>query len=223
MSFSILRLLAQLLVASQMRVSAEGRERVPANGPVLLVCNHLGYVDPLVVGINLCRQVRILSKVEVFQWPLVGWLARLAGTIPIHRGESDRMALRKLAALLSAGECVLVFPEGTFVDPPAPAVMLPVKTGAAWLALRTDATIVPVGLWGTHRVWSVQRGWRPWRHPHVHVVFGEPYRPTCGLSRPTKAAVSAVADEMAGRIATLLPEEYRGYYATLDIEEVTVL
>lgn len=216
MTYRLLRTLARLLIACQMRVSVEGRERVPRSGPVLLVCNHLGYVDPLVVGTNVRRKVRILSKAEVFGWPIIGWLARLVGAIPIRRGESDRVALCLLAERLSKGECVLVFPEGTFLDPPAPAAMLPVKTGAAWLALRTGATIVPVAVWGTHRVWSAKRGWRPWHYPRVHVLFGEPYRPTCASSRCTKAAVSAVADEMACRIAALLPEEHQGYYAMRD-------
>ena len=213
MMYRALRVLARLLIACQMRLSVTGSAHVPEEGPVLLVCNHLGYVDPLVVSANVSRTVRILAKAEAFEWPVLGWIARRAGAIPLRRGEADRLALSIVAARLNAGECVLVFPEGTFYDPPEPAALFPFKTGAAWLALRTGATVVPVALWGAEKVWFWRRGWRPWHWPRVHVAFGEPYRPAQDGARRTKAAMGAVADEMGQRVAALLPPEYQGVYA----------
>src|SRR5262245_11426706 len=142
-AYWILRALARLLIATQMRVlRVTGRERVPATGSVLLVSNHLGPTDPLPIGVHLRRHVRIMAKAEIFRWPVLGWIARWARGVPIRRGESDREALRIVSRLLVAGECVLVFPEGTYADPPAPSAMLPVKTGAAWLAARRGAAAV---------------------------------------------------------------------------------
>src|SRR5262245_37466157 len=216
-AYWILRALARLLIATQMRLlRVTGRERVPATGSVLLVSNHLGPTDPLPIGVHLRRQVRIMAKAEIFRWPVLGWIARWARAVPIRRGESDREALRIVSRLLTAGECVLVFPEGTYADPPAPPAMLRVKTGAAWLALRTGATVVPVGIWGTEKVWA--RGWRPWkllwRRPRAGIVFGEPFRLTLPPGVSMKEALGALADDMARRIAALLPEAYQGVYAS---------
>ena len=93
--------------------------------------------------------------------------------------------------------------------------MLPAKPGAAWLALKTGATVMPVGIWGAEYVWCRARGWRVWHRPHVYVNFGEPYIPAAPVGVSSKAATTAVAEEMARRIAALLPEEYRGFYGDL--------
>jgi 1-acyl-sn-glycerol-3-phosphate acyltransferase len=213
MSYWILRALARLLISAQMRLRVVGAERVPRTGPVLLVSNHLGPADHFAVGVRLRRRLRILAKAEIFEWPLLGWLARRAGAVRIRRGESDREALRIASRLLESGECVLVFPEGTYAHPPDPVGMLPLKTGAAWLALRSGATIVPVGLSGIESVWVRRRGWRLFRRAHVTVAFGEPYRLPPALGATRKQTLETVTEEMALRIAALIPASYRGSYA----------
>lgn len=103
--------------------------------------------------------------------------------------------------------------------------MLPVKTGAAWLALRTGAAVVPVGIWGTENVWA--RDWRPWRllwrRPRASVAFGEPYRLALPPGVSMKEALGTLADDMARRIAALLPEAYRGAYAATATAPTAVL
>jgi 1-acyl-sn-glycerol-3-phosphate acyltransferase len=209
-----LRLAATLLLACQMRLRVYGVEHIPRSGAVLLVANHLGAIDPVAIAVRIPRMVRILAKAELFTLPVLGGLARLGAVMPIRRGESDREALRMVVDQLWDGQAALVFPEGTFRRVPEPAAMAPVKPGAAWLALRTGATVVPVGIWGTERVWHPSRGWKLWHRPRVYVVFGEPYvvKPRQGV--PTKSAIAESAAEMARRIASLVPAEYRGYYGT---------
>ena len=211
-NYRIIRVLGRILLFLQMRLHVRYAERVPADGPVLVVSNHLGATDPLTIAVDIPRQLRIVAKAELFDWPFIGWLARRGGVIPIRRGESDREALRTVLDALYADQCALVFPEGSYRDPPEPAGMLPVKPGAAWLALKTGATVVPVGIWGTEVVWSRARGWRFWHRPHVHVVFGEPYVPVVPQGVSSKAVTTAVAEDMARRIAALIPSEYRGLY-----------
>jgi 1-acyl-sn-glycerol-3-phosphate acyltransferase len=211
--YGAVRGLAHALIPLQARFTFSHPERVPATGGVLLVSNHLGPADPVFVGVRLGRHMRILAKAELFEWPLLGWLARRCGAVPIRRGASDRDALLMARDLLAQQQCVLVFPEGTYADPPDPAAMLPVKTGAAWLALRTGMPVVPVALSGSERVWTLSRGWRIWHHPHVHVAFGEPYHPTIPRGVSMRGVLQSVADEMGRRIAELLPDAYRGWYA----------
>lgn len=212
--YRLIRALGRVVTLAQMRLSVEHAERVPREGPVLLVSNHLGLVDPLVIALPLRRETRMLAKAEVFRWPLVGMLARAVGALPIRRGASDRVALAASLHALARGECLLVFPEGTYTRAPAPPVMLPLKTGAAWLALRSGAVIAPVGIWGAERVWQPSRGWRPWRRPHVYVAFGAPYKPTAPVGASLGVALDAATEEMARHIAALLPAAYRGHYAT---------
>ena len=214
-NYRMIRALGRILLFLQMRLRIRHAERVPTSGPVLVVSNHLGSTDPLTIAADIPRQLRIVAKAELSDWPFIGWLARHGGVIFIRRGESDRDALRTVLEALYAQQCALVFPEGSYRDPPEPACMLPVKPGAAWLALKTGATVVPVGIWGTELVWSRARGWRFWHRPRVYVQFGEPYVPVAPLGMSSKAATTAVAEDMARRIAALIPEEYRGFYGDI--------
>lgn len=212
LGYRILRSVASLVLALQMRLDISGIERLPTSGPLLLVSNHLGLTDQLVIGVRLRHELRILTKAELFEWPIIGWLARRADAVPIRRGEADREALRLMRDLLRGGAWVLVFPEGTYVHADEPLGMIPVKTGAAWLAWHTGAPVAPVAITGTEVVWSPERGWRFWQRPRVRVVFGEPYTPSWPPDAPPKVAWRHIADEMALRIAELLPARYRGAY-----------
>lgn len=212
-SYHILASVARRLLACQARLQVSGTECIPGEGALLVVSNHLGMLDPYVIGARLPRALRILAKAEIFEWPVLGGLARWGDAVPVHRGDADRQALRTLAEALVAGQCVLVFPEGQYAYAPARAEMAPFKPGAGWLALRTGAPVVPVAIWGTERVWMRGRGWRPWQRPRVHVRFGAAYRPSPPHGLTPKAAYAWAVEEMALRIAALLPSQYQGFYA----------
>jgi 1-acyl-sn-glycerol-3-phosphate acyltransferase len=213
MRYRFLRLLVGLLAFLQMRLYISHQDGIPSDGPVLLVSNHLGMTDPLVIALPSRRPVRILAKAELFDLPLIGWLAHQAGVLPVRRGAADREALQLAHGLLAEKECILIFPEGKYHYPPEPPGMQLVKTGAAWLALKSGAQVVPVAIWGTEYVWETSRGWRPWNRPPVHVVFGDPYYPEAlSSSMPNKALLNLVANEMAEKIADLLPPAYHGVY-----------
>lgn len=211
--YGIAKWLVRLLLPLQMRLRVTGAGRCPRSGALIIVANHLGLLDPLAIGLCVPRRIRILAKAEIFDWPFVGWAARQSGVVPVRRGASDREALRALAGALAAGECVMLMPEGTYPKPPLPSAMLPAKTGAAYLALRSGALVWPAGITGLERVWAPRRGWHPWHRPRVTITFGEPYRPEVPPGMPLKLAYQAVADGMARRIAALLPPAYQGYYA----------
>ena len=107
---------------------------------------------------------------------------------------------------------MLIFPEGTYAKPPHPAALLQFKIGAAWLAARVRAPVVPVAVWGSERVWTAGRGWRLWRRPHLYVSFGAPFTPQAPVDLSRRDALQPVADEMASHIRDRLPERYHGYY-----------
>lgn len=128
-----------------------GAENVPADGGVVIVANHLSYVDPIVVGHFLNdrgRVPRFLAKDSLFTIPLLGPFLRSAGQIPVHRERRTAGdALAEACEAISRGESVLVYPEGTITRDPDLWPMMG-KSGAVRIALRTGAPVVPVGHWG---------------------------------------------------------------------------
>ena len=108
----------------------------------------------------------------MFDWPVVGWMARNGGVVPVDRGAADVEAFRLAQRVLAAGHVLMVFPEGT--RSPTGELQRP-KDGLAMLALRTNATIVPIGVSNTDRVWPKGRG-LPRIGGHATMRVGEPFR-----------------------------------------------
>jgi len=132
-----------------------GAENVPKQGGVLVVANHTSAVDPLVVGLYLIydagRWVRYLGKIQLFTSPMIGWLARACGQIPVERhSDKAKDSLAAAKAALAAGKLVGIYPEGTRAGDPD---LWPTtgKTGAARLALESDVPVIPIGQWGSHQ------------------------------------------------------------------------
>jgi 1-acyl-sn-glycerol-3-phosphate acyltransferase len=155
-----------------LRWTIEGAEHIPATGPVILASNHVSYLDPLTlawVADRRGRRVRYLAKVELFHKPVLGQLLRAAHQIPVNRGSADSAdALSAAISALQQGECVAVFPEGTISQDFEP---MRGKSGTARLAQASGVAVVPVGLWGTHRVLTKGRKPQPaWGVAQVAVV-----------------------------------------------------
>lgn len=156
------------------RFDIRGVERIPAEGPVILASNHRSYFDVValaLVAARLGRPVRFLAKRELFDLPVASWAARAIGGIPVERGtERASRPLQEAEAALRAGEVVIILPQGTiprgrdFFQPELKA-----KTGTARLAAATRAPVVPIGIWGTERVWP-----RSSRVPHMGQVLHPP-------------------------------------------------
>ena len=140
------------------RFDIAGTEHIPPTGPAILVGNHRSYFDPLADrrwrSPSAGRTVRFLGKKEVFDAPVVGQLATAMGGIRVDRGTGSDEPLQAAAEALAAGELVAIMPQGTiprgraFFDP-----VLKGRWGAARLAAMTGAPVIPVGLWGTEKVW----------------------------------------------------------------------
>lgn len=203
--YALLRPLAWLLTHLVCRYRVSGREHIPLSGPLLVAANHLSWYDPIILALVLPRRVWFFAKMEVFRWPIVGWLCQLTGQIPVHRGEGDRAALEKALAYLREGKALIVFPEGTVERQEQ---MIAAHTGMAMLAVRSGATILPVGHTGTRRILRSLRSC----FPPVTIHIGEPLVPVMpeGISR--KAALQMIIQDVMMRIAGMLPPECRGVY-----------
>ena len=141
------------------RVRARHGQRIPDRGPVLLVANHVSILDPLACGLMIFMHGRFphfLAKESVFTG-FAGTLLRGAGQIPVKRHTKDaHEALDAARADLDAGNLVVIYPEGSVTRDPGWWPMQP-STGAARLALITDAVVVPVAQWGPQEVHDYHR------------------------------------------------------------------
>ena len=206
----VLQMLARPELLPWVRFYIDGVDRIPAAGPAILAANHRSYFDPLALGMALARRgraVRFLGKREVFDAPVVGSLVRAMGGIRVERSTGSDRPLVEAAAALAAGELVAILPQGTI--PRGPAFFDPElegRWGAARLAAETEVPVVPIGLWGTEKVWPrserLPRIWNVTSPPTVTIRVGDPvelkYR---SAQADTRRIMAAIVD--------LLPPEAR--------------
>ena len=192
------------------RFRTAGVEKLPRNGAAVLVGNHRSYFDPLAIGYLLAkrgRPVRFLGKREVFDAPVVGDVVKALGGIPVDRGTGSDAPLQRAEQALGAGELVALMPQGTI--PRGPAFFDPElkgRWGAAKLAAASGAPVIPIGIWGTEKVWPRSEKFpnilNVLSPPTVSIVVGDPVEGLTGdLDADTALIMSA--------ITALLPAEAR--------------
>jgi 1-acyl-sn-glycerol-3-phosphate acyltransferase len=148
---SIMRPILNAIVKRDWR----GAEKLPKNGPAIVVCNHLSYLDPLTFShflYNNGRAPRYLGKESVFRIPVIGWVIKGAGQIPVSRESKDAIkGYEHAIAVLKAGHLLGVYPEGTLTRDED---LWPMKgkTGVARLALQTGVPVYPCASWGPEKV-----------------------------------------------------------------------
>lgn len=208
---------ARIFARAMSRIRVEGPiEEIPRDGPVIIASNHASNLDAVVLGAwltpSLGRRIHWLGKRELFDWPVVGWMARNGGVHPVDRDSADVEAFRLAKRILDEGNVLFVFPEGTRSPDGA---LQRARDGVALLALRTGAPIVPIGIGGSNGVWP-----RGQKLPHpggrVTVRVGRPFRLADEIPAGTdrRTAKGLATDIIMRRIAELLPPRQQGVYGT---------
>jgi len=140
-----------------------GRERIPANGPLVLCFNHFSWLDPWALGSVAPRTVYYVAKQEVHDNPIIGPFIRFFGTSPVRRGESDREAIRVMREVVRRGDTLGMFPEGTRQErEPGP-----LRPGAAMIAVQEQVPVVCGAIHGS-------QDWKFGNFHPVSIAFGEP-------------------------------------------------
>lgn len=170
--FTIGRAVLRPLLWLRFRPRITGAEHVPSTGPVLLASNHLSSLDTIMIPSFSPRKVQFLAKASLFEGRFKRWFFTQIGAIPVHReaGSAAQAALEAGREVLAAGQVFAVFPEGSRSRD---GRLYSGRSGAAYMALETRASVVPVGLIGTDQ----RRDSRSGKKPHVEVRFG----PVVGL------------------------------------------
>ncbi|MCZ3387103.1 MAG: 1-acyl-sn-glycerol-3-phosphate acyltransferase [Actinomycetia bacterium] len=136
-----------------LRLRVEGGEHVPTSGPPVVASNHISHLDFIFVGLGARRSrryVRFMAKEPIFAHRIAGPLMRGMHHISVDR-EAGMQSFREALAALKSGEVVGLFPEATISRPFEPKEF---KTGAERLAKATKAPLIPVGVWGSQRLWT---------------------------------------------------------------------
>ena len=173
--YSLAKWLLQPILRYLFKVRFINDDRVPTSGPVVIAGNHLSYMDPLLVCMSQPRRrpVHFMAKIELFgHGAFFNWLLRALHAFPVRRGQADREAIKTATDILERGGIVGIFPEGTRVRGDKQAEG---QEGAAYMALRADAPVVPVGICGTDRIQPP--GDKRWHYVPLTAVFGEPIHP----------------------------------------------
>ena len=185
----------RVLMRALWRVQVVGAERVPRDEALVLVSNHLGFIDgPLVFGVGP-RPAHFMVKREMFAGPL-GCVLRGMAQIPVDRSTGDRTALGSALQVLRRGGAVGVFPEGTR----GRGDVASVQQGATWLALQSGARVVPVACLGT-RPQGRGTAALPRLRSRVVVVFGQPFRLETPAGVPGRDRLRTATEQLRSRLA----------------------
>ena len=169
LGYRAFRTFVHALWGAYFRPQVTGTEHVPASGPYIIAPVHRSNADFAFAIYVTQRKTFFMAKDELWKSSILGDFVGAMGAFPVSRGVADRGALSAAEAVLRAGEPLVLFPEGTRKDGPRVAEL---QEGASFLAARTGAPIVPVGIAGTDR--ALPRGAKLPRPVKVRIVIGEP-------------------------------------------------
>ena len=205
----LLRRVTQVMFAGLMDLQIVGQENLPKDGPLLVVANHFSFIDPVAMVRLAPWPIEFIGGFRMPNAP--AWTAlipKIWGYYPIYRGTASRDGLRAAEAVLAQGGVLGIFPEaGNWAT-----VLRPARPGAAFLASRTGAPILPMGFHGLIDVFPRLRNRRRAR---VALRIGKPFGPfhATGRGRARRQQLEEIGHEIMGRIAELIPPERRGHYS----------
>lgn len=199
--YGMLRWFTIFVFAVVARVHLRNRHNVPKHGPYIIASNHLSWTDIPLIPMYLPGKVIYMAKEESF-YSRFGWLVRFLGAFPVKRGEGDRQALKAANEQLKKGKVLIIFPEGTRSKE---RMMAKGHAGLGMIALRANVPVIPVAIWGSENALK-KFG------TEITISYGEPMLLQPKGAKVTREDIDTTTDEVMRRIASMLPERYRGVY-----------
>jgi len=205
--FKLMNMVLRFVFQIVCRINPEDFKKIPVEGPLILVGNHINFLEvpvflphidhPNVIGV---------AKRESWKNPLFNFLFNQWGIIPIDRGMVDRDAFRLTEFALSQGKVVAMSPEGTRSKD---GRLLPGKPGVVAIAVKSNAPLLAIGFYGYENFWQ---NFKHFKKTDFKVVVGNPFNLDLNGTALSRDVRQAVADEIMYKIAELLPEMYHGHY-----------
>jgi 1-acyl-sn-glycerol-3-phosphate acyltransferase len=191
-TYTFVRILVSLPTLLIWRVRAIGVENVPKDGPLILAPNHFSQMDHFFCGLYLRRKIRFMAKSQMFGSPVLTYVYKHGGVIPVRRGHHDEEAFKTAFTVLGQDGMLLIYAEG---GRSRSAELGEPKRGVGRLALESGAPVVPVAIYGSAKV----RRWKRLRFPRITVEYGEPLRFPVEDS-PSNERQLEVATEVFGQV-----------------------
>ena len=207
-------LLARFCFRAFGRMEVSGVECVPPGGPLIVMCNHISANDPPLLVAAIPRPLFFIAKKELFGNPVARFWMRAFHVSPFDRSGTGIDAVRVLMQNLERDRAVVIFPEGhRSPDHTLQKGML----GVVYLALKSQAPILPVGVTGTHKfpIWRIA-----FPFSRMKASIGQPFTLPVIEGKPSREVMSSLLDMVMGRIADQLPPESRGVYGRSKQEEL---
>lgn len=204
-----LRWLSRLTLKTLTQFEVIGAENIPASGPLLVVGNHFDYADPVAVIAALDFPLEFFAGTHRPAAPPIAKLIPEVWKIyPVVRGTSSRYALKAAEFVMQQNGVLGIFPEGGAWA----QVLRPARPGTAYVATRTGAPILPIGIMGMPDIFPAL--WRGER-TRLTIRIGRPFGPftVAGRGRERREQLDAIGHEIMRQIAALLPPEKHGVYA----------
>ena len=198
--YQFLRLLVHGLNRLLFRTTVDGSELVPTTGPVIIAPVHRSFIDFFVASEVTRRKLHYMAKDSLWRHKPLDRILPAVGAFPVHRESADREALRRAQQVLDAGEVLILFPEGERRSGP---VVQDLHEGVAFLAARTGATVVPVGIGGSASV--MPKGKRLPRPRRIHLIVGQTLAPPArtGSGRVSRSTIHAVTEALTASLQDL--------------------
>lgn len=203
--YALVRSLVVLLCILVTRVRVHGRENIPGHGAFVLAPIHRSNIDTPLAAAVTRRRMRFMGKDSLWRKRPVGWVLSALGGFPVSRGTADREALKRCVAVLSTGEPLVLFPEGTRQSGPT---VHPLFDGAAYVAVKAGVPIIPVGIGGSERV--MPKGTKMIYPRKCVLVVGSPITVALDAEgRVPRSAVKDVTERLSGSLQELFDEAQR--------------
>jgi 1-acyl-sn-glycerol-3-phosphate acyltransferase len=190
------------------RIDDTELERIPKHGPLIIYTNHVNLLEIPIIYTHLQpRKVHGMLLAERWNIPVLNWALDVTGTIPIHRGEADILAIRTGLRILEKGEMLIIAPEGTRSHD---GRLRRGHPGVVLLALHSHAPLVPVAYYGAE---GYKENLRRLTRTDFHLRVGKPFHLEAHGEPVTRPVQKKMLEEMMNQLAVLLPPEYHGHYA----------
>lgn len=160
MFYSIIKFIVKVAFNIRFKITVNGADNIPNEGPVIIASSHKSELDPPLIGVTIKRELSFFAKEELFKIPVLGFIISRLNAFPVSRGNSDRAALKKSVEVLEEGNMLVIFPEGTRSKTDELGEF---QEGASFIAMKSNAVIVPTAITGHYN-----------RKEGVTVTYGKP-------------------------------------------------
>jgi 1-acyl-sn-glycerol-3-phosphate acyltransferase len=200
--FTFIRFIVYIPFKIIFRMKIYGRENIPASGRLILCSNHLSYIDPVMMGLCIKRQICYMAKAQLFTNKFVTAVVTWFNAYPVNTGAFDRQAIRNSVVILNAGQIIGLYPEGTRSTD---GIVREGHQGVGLISVMAGSPVLPVAITGSNMI--IQKPHKRLFFPQIRIAFGKPIDTTSIIKQySTKQASEIITLQTMSEIKKLYEE-----------------